>query len=345
MPLMNSHPFPPGSIDSAERHLRAILTHAFQHTAQQAAVVVYDSRSELAQMLTAAYRRCLPDASFIAFDQHTPEAVLAGLHLLQARDLAVLVQSTNFRIDAYRIRVELFKRGLKVIEHPHLGRMAGQQALHYIEALAYDAAYYRGTGQALKQLIDSAGGAILDSGGAQLVYGGPLEPAKLNVGDYSEMKNAGGQFPIGEVFTEARDLATVNGEVRIFVFGDTHFLVNRPATPITLVIRAGQVVVARDSTPEFDEVLAKIRAEEGVVWVRELGFGLNRAFSRERSVADIGTYERMCGVHLSLGAKHGSYAKPHIKRGEGRYHVDVFAVTESVSLGGRQVYRDGAWQV
>jgi hypothetical protein len=39
----------------------------------------------------------------------------------------VLVQSTSFRMDAYRIRIELFKRGLKVIEHVHLSRMPGEQ--------------------------------------------------------------------------------------------------------------------------------------------------------------------------------------------------------------------------
>jgi len=75
---------------------------------------------------------------------------------------------------------------------------------------------------------------------------------------------------------------------------------------------------ALDSTPAFDTVLANIRADEGEVWVRELGFGLNRAFTQERTVSDIGTYERMCGIHLSLGAKHGSYNKPNFKRKDTR---------------------------
>ena len=88
------------------------------------------------------------------------------------------------------------------------------------------------------------------------------------------------------------------------------------------------MVEAIDSTPEFDEVLAIIRRDEGEVWVRELGFGMNRAFTRERRVDDIGTYERMCGIHLSLGAKHGVYAKPGFKRKDARYHIDVFVVTE-----------------
>ena len=186
---------------------------------------------------------------------------------------------------------------------------------------------------------------MVDSGGEYLIYDCGLESAKLNVGDYSEMKNIGGQFPIGEVFTEARDLEAVNGRVRIFVFGDTSFAVNQPETPITLIIERGQIIDTINSTPEFDTVLANIRADEGVVWVRELGFGMNRAFSRERTVRDIGTYERMCGIHLSLGAKHGIYGKPNFKRGDGKHHVDVFAVTESVILDHTVVYRDGAWVV
>ncbi len=81
------------------------------------------------------------------------------------------------------------------------------------------------------------------------------------------------------------------------------------------------------------------------MWIRELGFGLNRAFTRERTVSDIGTYERMCGIHLSLGAKHGLYKKPHIKRKEAKHHVDIFALTESVTLDEQTVYQNGQWQL
>src|SRR5476651_2263742 len=273
----------------------------------------------------------------------------AGAGRLRAdagRRPVVLVQSTSFRLEAFRIRIELFKRGLKVIEHVHLSRMPGEQGLHYIESLAYDPSYYRGVGHALKARIDSAQSGVVDSGdGARLVFGSAFESAKLNIGDYSGMNNVGGQFPLGEVFTEARDLEAVNGRVRIFVFGDTRFMVNRPATPITLIVERGRVVGAEHATPEFDEMLAIIRAHEGEVWLRELGFGMNRAFSRARLVNDIGTYERMCGIHLSLGAKHGVYQKPQFKRKDARYHVDVFALTEGVYLDGQQVYRDGAWQI
>jgi aminopeptidase len=337
-------------IDIAEKNISDLLTHVFHHTSQHKAVVVFDTNCELARTLTDAYRSCLPHAQFIDFAAHAPDTVLRLFASLAASDLVVLVQSTNFRLEAFRIRVELFKRGLKVIEHLHLVRMQGAEMAFYIDALAYDGAYFRGTGHGLKSIIDTAKNGWLDSGGeqfpdARLIFGSSFESAKLNVGDYSDMPNVGGQFPIGEVFTEAKDLASVSGRVRIHAFGDTAYKVNRPAKPITLIVDKGQVVATADSTLEFDTVLDNIRADEQVVWLREIGMGLNRAFTQTRTVSDIGSYERMCGMHLSLGAKHGIYGKPNFKRGEGKYHIDVFAVTEQVVMDDRVIYQDGAWIV
>lgn len=335
----------PEAAAAAEAHARDILALAFEHRASRGSVVVFDRRSGLARILAEAYRRCLPGAVRIDFDAVSPEAVRAALDPLVPGDLAVLVQSSNFRLESFRLRVELFKRGLKVIEHPHLERMRGEQIGWYLDSLAYDPAYYRGVGGALKERIDRAGSGLVDSGGERLVFASPFEDAKLNVGDYRGMRNAGGQFPIGEVFTEARDLDAVDGRIRIFAFADVDFMVNRPPKPITLAVAGGRVVDALDSTPEFERVLAGIRADEGEVRVRELGFGMNRAFTPERMVSDIGTLERMCGIHLSLGRKHAVYDKPGFRRKRGKHHVDVFAVTESVALDGEEVFRDGAWTV
>lgn len=344
---MNQHcaTIPAAAIDIAEKNLRDILTLAIGHLPMESAIVVWDAQCDLAIALTEAYRRCLPGATFMDFDSVAPETVRAAFERLTPGDLVVLIQSTSFRLDAFRIRVELFKRALKVIEHPHLSRMPGAETLLYIDSLAYDPTYFRGVGNALKARIDRAQAGVIDSGGEQLVFASGFEPAKLNVGDYRDMHNVGGQFPIGEVFTESLDLEAVNGRVRISIFGDTAFAVNKPAHPITLVVSKGRVIETIDSTPEFDRVLANIRADEGEVWLRELGFGLNRAFTQDRTVSDIGTFERMCGIHLSLGAKHGSYNKPNIRKAAAKYHVDVFADTETVTLDGEVIYRDGAWQV
>lgn len=331
--------------DAAE-NLRDVLEIVFEHDSERAAaLVVSDARCDLAVTLAEAYRRCLPDATFVEFDETDPAAIRAGFELLHPGDLVVLIQSTSFRLDAFRIRIELFKRALKVIEHPHLARMPGREGLVYVDSLAYDPTYYRGVGRALKERIDRARVGVVDSGGAALHYPAAFEPAKVNIGDYTGMQNVGGQYPIGEVFTESRDLEAVHGRARISFFGDTSFTVNRPAHPITLIVERGRIAGVDDSTPEFDRVLENIRADEGEVWVRELGFGMNRAFTQERTVSDIGTFERMCGVHLSLGSKHATYSKPNVRKKSARHHVDVFVITESVLLDDERIYADGSWTV
>lgn len=334
---------PNSAIEVAAKNLRGVLDLAIEHGEKHAAIVISDGNSDLALALTEAYRRCLPEATFLDFDQVAHTSIMAGFDLLLPGDLVVLIQSTSFRLDNFRIRIELFKRELKVIEHPHLERMPGVEGEIYIDSLAYDPSYYRVVGHALKRRIDRAQVGELDSGGETLVYPAGFEPAKLNIGDYAELKNVGGQFPIGEVFTESKDLEAVHGRVRISFFGDRAFTVNKPPEPITLVVEGGRVTGTEGSTPEFDAVLADIREHEGEVRLRELGFGLNRAFTQERTVTDIGSFERMCGVHLSLGAKHPTYNKPGIRKRSARFHVDVFAVTVAMKLDDEVVYQDGAW--
>lgn len=330
---------------TAQKNVQGLIDDVFHHTDKEDAVVVYDLGCILSKVLFEAYKNCLPDATFLNFGESSHDEILEALASLQESDFVVLIQSTNFRLNAFRIRVELFKRKIKVLEHPHLSRMADDEAPVYIDALAYDAAYYRGVGHALQTKIDAAHSGVLDSGGELLVYDSSFEPAKLNIGDYEQMSNTGGQFPIGEVFTEAKDLRALNGRVKIAIFSDVTYRTNKPETPITLTIEKGQVIGCENSTPEFDEILSIIREGEDVVWVRELGFGLNKAFSIERTVKDTGSYERMCGVHLSLGAKHGMYGKEGFKRSDGKFHIDVFADTQSFTLDDEVIYQDGAWTV
>lgn len=329
--------------DPVTKNISDILTFAFNHTTEHSCIVVFDLNSELSKILTNGYQKALPQAQFIDFDQTSPESILESFRQLKPLDLVVLIQSTNFRLESFRIRMELFKRGLKVIEHPHLSRMNGAEMQYYIESLAYDPQYYRGLGHILKSKIDQSLICQIDTGVEVLTYGSKLEPAKLNVGDYSQMQNVGGQFPIGEVFTEAVDFDSVNGRARIFCFGDSSYNVNAPDIPITLVIEKSLVVAVENSTPAFDQVMQSIIADEGQVFVRELGFGLNRAFSSTQKVSDVGTFERMCGVHLSLGRKHDSYVKPGFKRGAGKNHIDVFLATEFVRINNEVIFQDGKW--
>ena len=333
------------SIDTITRNVQDILTHAMSWDGSASALVLHDRQCALACDLTAAYERCLPDATSLDYGNLEPGQAGSAFDALSPGDLVVLIQSTRFQVEAFRLRIELFKRSLKVIEHPHLARMAPDEAQTYVDALAYDPVYTRETGVALKERVDRAKEGSILGDGLELVIAGPLEPARLNVGDYAHMQNVGGQYPIGEVFTEAQRLEDLHGRARVYAFGDTSFCVNRPATPITLVIEDGRVVQALESTDEFDRVLAQIRRDEDEVLVRELGLGLNRALTRERIVNDIGTYERMCGIHLSLGAKHHAYKKPGINKKFTKHHVDVFLVVDGFFLDGMKVYGDGEWCV
>lgn len=331
----------------ASKHLSDVLRDIFEHKSTEAtSLVIYDLDCTLSRILTQAYRIALPKGVFINFNETNTEVIMSQMEALNSGDFVALVQSTSFRLSAFRIRIELFKKSIKVAEHPHLGRMTKDlEVSHYVNALAYDKNYYHHMGHTLKDMINNAQTAVVQSGNEKLMYRGGFEPAKINIGDYSEMKNMGGQFPIGEVFTESTELTSLNGKTNIIAFGDTNYKVNIPPSPITIVIENGHLVATQNSTEEFEAVLHMIKEEEGVVWVRELGLGLNRAFSKDKHVSDMGTFERMCGLHLSLGAKHGIYAKDGMKRNSGKFHIDVMIDTDTLTIDNTIAFDGKKWVV
>jgi hypothetical protein len=111
------------------------------------------------------------------------------------------------------------------------------------------------------------------------------------------MENIGGTFPIGEVFTEAKDFAAVNGDALVFAYAKEDYFVQL-VEPFRVSIAQG-LLSAPEAPAEFQAVLAKIQADEGDVLVREFGLGLNPAFGKACLVNDITAFERQRGVHLS----------------------------------------------
>ncbi|MFQ5597440.1 MAG: hypothetical protein ACE5GK_05255 [Nitrospiria bacterium] len=328
--------------DTATDHVQDILTIALDHPPDRRTVIVFDEHSALSKLLSRAYRSVRPVAEAYDIDQSGPETVLAKLDTLSPGDLVVMVQSSRFRLSQFRIRIELFKRRLKVIEHPHLARIRESEYGTYVDALAYDPHYYRTLGPHLKARIAKAREIRIVCKDTELVYTGPFLDPRLNIGDYAGMHNIGGQFPIGELFTEPKAIDRVKGAVQIFAFGDADFSVHVPNRPFLVTIEQGILVSCPDAPSRFQAVLDEIREEERVVWVRELGFGLNRALTRDRRVSDIGAYERMCGVHLSLGAKHLQYKREGFPKKRG-FHVDVFVDVQRVMVDGTPLYRDGGY--
>jgi len=332
-------------LDEAKRHVSHILRDSLRHTPSGSDWVLYDLECPLARLLQECYGDLLPEAQSEPFDPLSLDWTISQLLSLPAGSLVVLIQSTRFDTKTFRLRMLLFRHGLKVIEHPHLGRMVGQEIGRYVRALEYDTEYLHSLGHALKRRIDTCSSAQILCAGHELLISAPLEPAKLNIGDYAGLEHVGGQFPIGEVFTEARDLEALNGSLLLAHFGDTNFQVQTPQRPIELIIEQGRVVGSQFDDPIFASIISEIQEREGQVWVRELGFGLNRALDVNHVVKDIGTFERMCGMHLSLGAKHHSYKKPQINKRRAHFHVDVFPATRTVYLDDEIVFSDGSWVI
>lgn len=325
------------------KNLGDVVHLAIEHDPRLPLLVLHDTESPLARLLTDGYRLALPTAAFLEVGTVSEGALMATIDALPAGALVVLVQSSRFTIGEFRFRLELFRRRLAVVEHPHLGRMRDEEIPTYVDALAYDRVAIRGLGSALKARIDVAARIELVGPGGTLVYSGPFEDTKRNVGDYAGFATIGGQFPIGEVFTEPVDLQGVNGIVPLASFGAADFSMTFVETPFFLDIERGRIVAAPGAPPAFEAILAEIRAIEGAVWIRELGFGINPALTATRTVNDVGTYERMCGVHISMGAKHAVYAKTGIAKRNARFHVDVFPALDHVSIDGDVIYTEGRY--
>lgn len=330
-------------ISNAVSNIRNIIHLAIKHDVTKRALVVYDTQNGLTNILTQAYRIVLPEATFVDFDSITKEEAKAQFDSMNEGDLVVLIQTSNFMLNAFRIRLHLFNKKLKVIEHMHLYRNSEDVWDVYINSLAYDPSWYITKGHALKSKLENTKELIIKGGNGILTVKGELESPKLNVGDYTGMDNIGGTFPIGEVFTEAKDLSTMNGSFFVYAFADKEFNVNMNE-PFRVEVESG-IITSWDETiapTEFREIIEMVRSEERAV-IREIGFGLNKSITKERYLQDITAFERILGMHLSLGEKHGTYKKDGIVVAKSKYHIDLFPVVDEVLADGEAIFKDGVY--
>lgn len=330
-------------LEQAILGVQETLTQALEWREEQGMLIIADEETALSRLLLEAYKTLAPTAHVVTFAVGKEAEVLAEIDRCAAKTLVVLIQSSNFRLNDFRLRIELFKRGLWTVEYIHLARMTEAQYPIYLQALRYDRAYYRTIGPGIKKRLEAAQHVRVECPGTVLEYASTMEEAKLNIGDYRGMENVGGTYPIGEVFTEPTDLTSVNGEVKIFGFADmdhhVHFY-----EPFVVTIKKGILSADERAPQEFHALLDLIREEEEV-WVRELGLGLNRAMGRQALVNDVTAFERQHGLHLSLGAKHGIYKKPGMSRKHMRYHIDVFIDVERILVDDQVLFADNAFLI
>lgn len=326
----------------ATENVGIIVRDAVKHPADAPALLVYDLQSPLSRVLAEAYKAVLPQARILDFDQAGPDATKDALNACQAGDLVVMVQSTNFRLNEFRIRIELFARGLKVVEHVHVNRIPPTQEHLYIASLGFHPEKDGALGARLKELVERCASVRVLCNGTELRYDTGMEAAKLNTGNYAGVKNVGGTFPIGEVFTEPKDLTKVNGALMVYGYAPDDHLV-RIVSPFKLTITDGLVTDWSEAPADFAKVMELVAGHEKPL-VREFGLGINPAMDRHNVVDDITAYERMTGMHMSIGAKHPIYAKPGLSRKEGRYHIDVFVDAQQIFLDDAVVFEGGKFR-
>jgi aminopeptidase len=269
-------------------------------------------------------------------------SILSELLGLPKGSIVILVQSSNFRLSTFRIRLELFNIGVHVIEFNHLAYIKEEEFETFEKTLDYHTDSYITQLEKFQSCIDRELTPSCHSSQGHILHIGPVERARGNTGDYSMSEHKGGTFPIGEIFTEAIDLETVHGEALVESYpGDSFEVVHD--TPFLIQIEKGRVLPSQDFPPMFQKVYNLILEAEGEVMVREFGLGLNTAITRQTPLSDINFYERKIGVHLSLGKKHGIYGKKLPKATVQRYHIDIFLDLGMVYMGEECIFAGGKW--
>jgi hypothetical protein len=300
-------------------------------------VIVYDEDCELAKVICNAHQKVTPQAEFIKFDNSTPEKVEEIRNMLlslEAGSSVFLIESVSFRLDDFRIRLQLFNNGVGCLEYSHLSWYKGQENT-FLNAIRWQGEEFFRLGSALKKHIDECDSLKIYSGNPEnpdILDFGPMDDSKINDGRFYQQKNRGGSVVCGEVFSEAQDLYGVNGKLSINCYPNNRYLIQECET-FSLTFTNGIVSEYSENTPEYfiKETLDLIKASEedeegnGEVMVREAGFGLNPYISLKNQLTFVSVFERQTGFHVSLGKKHMVYRKKLHKNVIQRYHIDVFA--------------------
>jgi aminopeptidase len=270
------------------------------------------------------------------------ESIKNELISLPAGSIVVLIQSTNFRLSTFRVRLELFHRGIHVVEFNHLAYIPEHEFDTFEKSLIYRTDEYIRLEKSFSEAMSQAKTTRIQSVNGEFLTYWPLENIRGNTGNYTNLANKGGTFPIWEVFTEAIDLSTVSGKCLVESYPREDFSVEH-CTPFELSIINGRVERSPDFPAGFLKLYNWIEQYEWEVMVRELGCGLNPALTSSTPLSDINFYERKTGVHLSLGKKHGIYGKKLPKTELQRFHIDVFIAVEAVYFGEQKVFENNSW--
>lgn len=310
---------------------------------EEKVVLVYDTDSKLSTILWEAYAENLkiynqqgdfnPLSETIVFWKIEKSDLKEKLMSLEKDCTVVLVQSTSFRLDDFRLRLNLKNQWVWCIEHNHLWYIKDEEIITYADCLEYRTPFYIELSNKLKEKFDNANKLeVVSKNWDKLICEWGFEDMKQNTWDFWK-RIRWGWFPIWENFTETKDFEKVNWKLAIRAYPNMQFEVIKPEV-FTIEIEKSRIVNYSKNTPEwFIELVEKIKSsEDWECFVRELGFGLNPWITWEKTLNDVNACERIMGFHMSMWKKHQIYRKKFHKKIMQRYHIDIFSDVDYILL-------------
>lgn len=306
-------------------------------------ILIYDNNSELSKLISEWYIWNLKwkyNTEIYEFNEEKSEFFKEKLLNLNVNDTVILVQSTNFRMENFRIRILLQQKQIACIEHNHLSYIRENEYETYLKAIGYDFEKIDLLSKKFKNLMDNWDILRVNSSWTKLEISGWFEDMKRNSWIYP-INSRYATFPAWENFSEAKDFLKVNGELYIKSFPWFDFVVRHLEKPFKITIKESIIVDYCENTPnDFIEVFDKIKQSEWEVMIRELWFWLNPEISFENKLNDVNAFERMQWFHLSLWKKHNIYRKKLNKNIVQRYHIDIFPVVDNIFLDWKEIFNN-----
>lgn len=309
-------------------------------------ILVYDLDCDLTKYIFYWYEKTLlnhPNAELINIYDIDKSDLKTKLLSLQKNDMVILLQSRNFRLEEFRIRMSLQHINVWCLEHTHLIYMKENEAETYLNAISYKSDIYEKVSNNLKNLFDNWNSLeIYSQNWSVLKALWWFEDMKKNIWVY-ELENRYWTLPMWENFTEIKDFSLLNWEIFIKAYPWFDFQVNF-CTPFKITIEKSIITKIENAPDDFMQIIDKIKESEWEVMIRELWFWLNTAISFQNPLSDINSFERMSWLHFSLWKKHNIYRKKLHKDVVQRYHIDIFPEVEKVFIDKNLIFENGEYK-
>ena len=327
------------------KNLRDIILKNYKIKNTSFILLLYDNECNVSKIISDGYKEAIKEYKneIINFNENLEKDILEKFSKLPEKSLVILVESNSFRITKHRLRIDLFNLGHQVIEHSHLSFIKEDQINNYISSLEYKTPNYIKMCEKIKKLLNQKTTIIYESeNNLKLIIDSEYENPITNTGDFTNQTTASSGFPIGEIFTEAKELNSINGDILVFGFPVEHKILW--AKPFKVTIKNG-FLESHEGPKEFEDILNMIKNYEGnKVQIREIGFGLNEAIGFNNKLDEPIAFERFAGAHFSLGLKHAMYRKKISKKINQKYHIDIFCNVKTITIGKTKIFENGVYQ-